>query len=196
MITALQLQALAALHEEGVSFDRAAGPGVVTRRNITEDTGRFLYQLVKASSARRIVEVGTSNGVSTLWLTLAARDNQGHVTSLDISAAAQEEARINLAAMGLSNGATLLCQDAGAWLAAQESSPADFVFLDADRHAYPAYWPHIQRILRPGGLVVMDNALSHVEECQPFVETVNATSGYLAAVYPIGKGQFVIVKDE
>ncbi|GGY22568.1 O-methyltransferase [Paludibacterium paludis] len=196
MITQDQWNFLEALHEEGERFDREAPAGATTRRNITFQTGQFLYQLVKSSAARRIVEVGTSNGCSTLWLALAARTNQGHVTTIDISAQAQEAALGNLDALGLGPMATLVCQDAGEWLAAQESSPVDFLFLDADRGHYPAYWPHISRMLRPGGLVVMDNALSHESECRPFVEMVRATPGWFFATYPVGKGQFVILKDE
>ena len=70
------------------------------------------------------------------------------------------------------------------------------MFLDADRGRYTDLWQQIQRVLRPGGLVVMDNALSHPEECAPFIEQVHATEGYLAQTYPIGKGQFVILKDQ
>ncbi len=51
------------------------------------------------------------------------------------------------------------------------------------------------RVLRPGGMLVMDNAQSHQDECRDFVGQVLATDGYLAETYTIGKGQFVILKD-
>ncbi|WP_280955264.1 hypothetical protein [Paludibacterium denitrificans] len=75
-----------------------------------------------------------------------------------------------------------------------DNSP-DLIFLDADRSRYCSYWPDIQRVLRPQGLLIMDNALSHQDECGDFVRLVLASEGYLAETYGIGKGQFVILKD-
>jgi predicted O-methyltransferase YrrM len=165
-------------------------------RMITPDAGLFLYQLIRAAGARRIVEIGTASGYSTLWLALAAQTNQGKVTSLDNLRDFRAVAEARLQAFSLSHLVRMETVEAVAWLSALEAGPVDFLFLDADRSCYPALWPQICRVLRPGGLLVMDNALSHREECAPFIEQVLATDGYLAETYPIGKGQFVILKDE
>jgi len=196
MLSSNTLQILQQVWEQGEQHDQQTPVHHDKWRNITPDTGRFLYQLLRASSARRILEIGTSNGYSTMWLGLAAGQGQGHVSSLDISADKQQQALSNLRLINVENQVSLLHGDAGDWLRALEASPIDFLFLDADRGQYVDWWPSIQRVLRPGGLVVMDNALSHVAECAPFVGLVLATPGYLAETYPIGKGQFVILKDE
>lgn len=162
--------------------------------NITPDTGKFLYQIVRASGARRLLEIGTSNGYSTMWLALAS--GLGHLTSIDISADRQRLALENLQSINAENEVSLICAEAGTWLNALETSPVDFLFLDSDRTAYVSWWGSIQRVLRPGGLVVMDNALSHADECAAFIAEVQATDGYLAETYPIGKGLFIILKDE
>lgn len=196
MLNVEVLQQLQAVWEAGEEHDRQEMAHEERWRMITPDTGKFLYQLARAGAARRIVEIGTSCGYSTLWLALAAKVGQGHVTSLDVSQERQAQAAANLQAFGLDPLVSLQCTEARGWLAALEASPVDFLFLDADRSRYIELWPQIQRVLRPGGVVVMDNALSHPEECAPFIAEVQATDGYVAATYAIGKGQFVILKDE
>lgn len=190
------LEALQRLWEEGERHDAVALERAHKNLFITPDTGRFLYQLVRSLRPTRVLEVGTSAGYSTLWLALALRDRSAsHLKSLDIDPARQAQASANLARFGLAGRVSLLGTDAGPWLAAAQTNSLDFIFLDADRSRYVGYWPHLQRLLVPGGLLVMDNALSHATECAEFVDAVIATKGYLAETYPIGKGQFVIVKD-
>lgn len=190
------LQQLQTLWVQGEAHDQQAASRDEKWLMITPDTGKFLYQLARAGAARRIVEIGTSSGYSTLWLALAAKAGQGHVTSLDTSDNKLQLAQNNLQAFGLEPLVSLQCVEAGSWLSALEASPVDFLFLDADRSRYTDLWHQIKRVLRPGGVLVMDNALSHPDECAPFIQQVLATDGYLAETYPIGKGQFVILKDE
>jgi predicted O-methyltransferase YrrM len=190
------LQQMQAIWDDGQQHDRQTTEYHDQWLNIPPETGKFLYQLVRSSAARRILEIGTANGYSTLWLALAAKASQGHVTSLDRSPDKQKIAFSNLQKIEGEALVSLLSVDAGQWLDELEASPVDFLFLDADRSRYVQWWPSIQRVLRPGGLVVMDNALSHETECTQFIEQVLATEGYLAETYSIGKGLFVILKDE
>ncbi|BAK77047.1 O-methyltransferase, family 3 [Pseudogulbenkiania sp. NH8B] len=189
------LRKLQALWEEGERHDAHCAERREKCLNITMDTGRFLYQLARFSSSRHILEIGTSNGFSTIWLALAASASGGQVISLDVLPAKQQRARENLAAFGVESQVELVLADAADWLAGAPSSSIDLLFLDAERRLYPGYWPDIQRVLRSGGLLVMDNAQSHQDECRDFVGQVLATDGYLAETYTIGKGQFVILKD-
>lgn len=183
------------LEQLGESNDAQAASRADKLLNITPDTGRFLYQLARSTRAQSIVEVGTSNGYSTIWLAMAARLNDGTVLTLDINPYKHELARINLQKAGLADHVAFRLSEAEAVLAELADESVDLLFLDAERTEYPRYWPHIQRVLRPGGLVVTDNALSHLAECAEFVAQVVATPGYLAETYAIGKGEFVILKD-
>ncbi|WP_215782449.1 O-methyltransferase [Paludibacterium sp. B53371] len=190
------LEQLRAIWVQGEAHDASIDQAQARWRMLSPDAGMFLYQMARAAGARRIVEIGTASGYSTLWLALAARENQGKVTSLDSASDFHQLAASRLQQLGLSHLVRLEQVEAGEWLTSLEGGPVDFLFLDADRSHYPTLWPQICRVLRPGGLLVMDNALSHADECAPFVREVLATEGYLAETYPIGKGQFVILKDE
>ena len=162
--------------------------------NITPDTGEFLAVLVKATGARRILEVGTSNGYSTLWLANAVADVNGAVTTIEITHAKIEMARANFARAGLDTRITLLEGDAGTMLANLFDASFDLLFLDSQRSAYLDWWPDIRRVLRPGGLLVVDNATSHAQEMADFTAAVRADTAFTASLVPVGKGEFLAVK--
>ena len=68
------------------------------------------------------------------------------------------------------------------------------IFLDSERPEYPGWWPHLRRVLRPGGLLVVDNATSHVEQMAPFVALVTADPRFTTCLVPVGNGEFLAVK--
>ena len=98
--------------EHGERFDREEGDRLNRYRNITEDTGEFLSLLIQAVSARRILEVGTSNGYSTLWLADAVERIGGRVTTIEVDARRAAEAAGNFARVGLAGRITLCRGDA------------------------------------------------------------------------------------
>lgn len=162
--------------------------------NITPDTGEFLAVLVKATGARRILEIGTSNGYSTLWLADAAAPVDGAVTTIELAHEKIEMARANFARAGLDTRITLLEGDAGAMLDRLFDASFDLLFLDSKRSAYLDWWPDIRRVLRPGGLLVVDNATSHAQEMAAFTAAVRADAAFTTSLVPVGKGEFLAVK--
>jgi predicted O-methyltransferase YrrM len=161
--------------------------------NITRDTGELLAVLVRASAARRVLEIGTSNGYSTLWLAEAASAIDGSVTTVESAADKIALASANFARSGLSF-ITLVHDDAGRFLQRGAPSAYDLIFLDSERSAYPGWWPYLRRALRPGGLLVVDNATSHTEQMAPFVALVTTDPGFATCLVPVGKGEFLAVK--
>lgn len=161
--------------------------------NITSDTGEFLAVLIKASAARQALEVGTSNGYSTLWLASALPED-GHVTTLEVSPYKIEQAARNFKRANLAHKITTVQDDASYYIS-QNSEQFDLIFLDADRSKYMEFARQVIVRVRPGGLLVCDNAVSHASEMEEFLRFVENTGEFTTVTVPIGKGQFVACKN-
>jgi predicted O-methyltransferase YrrM len=186
-----QLDELAAF---GGAHDSDAANRATRMLNITPDTGEFLAVLVKATRAHRILEIGTSNGYSTLWLADAALAVDGVVSTVELAPAKVAMARANFERAGLAERITQHEGDAGAVLASFGNEAFDLVFLDSQRSAYLDWWPQLKRVLRGGGLLVVDNACSHAGQMADFTAAVRADASFTASLVPVGKGEFLAVK--
>ena len=185
---------LSELERFGEANDNATAERPRRMLNITRDTGEFLSVLVQATSAQRVLEIGTSNGYSTLWLASGARARGGAVTTVEIADYKVGLARQNFSRSGLAASITLVQDDAGRMLKRAGDASFDLVFLDAERPEYPGWWLHLKRVLRPGGLLVVDNATSHPEQMAPFVALVKADADFTTSLVPVGNGEFLAVK--
>jgi predicted O-methyltransferase YrrM len=156
--------------------------------NITPETGALLRILAIAIGARRILEVGTSDGYSTLWLAWAAQATGGHVETIERSADKIALARANLDRAGL---AQLVTIHEGVALDIIDTldGPFDLVFLDADRPNYLAYAERLLALLRPRGLLVTDNVVSHATELVAFLERIKADPRCQSVTLPLGNGE-------
>jgi predicted O-methyltransferase YrrM len=161
--------------------------------NITRDTGRLLWILVRAMAATRILEVGTSNAFSTIWLADAARSTGGRVTTLELNPEKVALARANLAKAGLEEVVDVIEGRAIDVLSALPG-PFDLVFLDADRPSYLAYLELVVPKLRPGGMLITDNATSHAQELQDYLRRVKSHRELFAVTVPIGNGEELALK--
>ena len=182
------------LEQFGLSNDREIIDRPRRMLNITRDTGEFLLVLVRAMNARRVLEIGTSNGYSTLWLALAVKAITGHVTTVEFSEYKFALAAKNFERSGLSPYITQIHGDAGALLKSNPDSCFDIVFLDSERAEYLGWWPDIKRSLRNGGLLVVDNATSHSAEMAPFMELVSADQDFTTCTVPVGNGEFLATR--
>jgi predicted O-methyltransferase YrrM len=181
-------QLLAELYAAGREHDAAKPDRRARLRNLEPATARLLALLVRATGARDVLELGTSNGYSTLWLADAVRDTGGTVVSVELDRDRSRTAAANLARAGLAAHADLRVQDAGDALAAAPAGSVDLLFLDAERPHYVGYWPHVLRVLRPSGLLAVDNVVSHAHELEEFTALVEADSRVLTTVVPVGAG--------
>jgi predicted O-methyltransferase YrrM len=148
----------------------------------------MLGVLVRAMSARRVLEIGTSNGYSTIWLGDAAQAVGGVVVSLEVLPQRTAAAASQLAAAGLADVVELRTEDAAVALPSFADGAFDFVFLDAERPAYAGYWPELVRALASPGLLAVDNVLSHAAEVAELRVIVEADDRFVSAVVPIGAG--------
>ncbi len=163
-------------------------------RNVEPDTAELLGVLIRATGAQRILELGTSNGYSTIWLADAAQATGGRVVSVDVDAARTALARANLAAAGLGALVELRTEDAGATLSGAPAAVWEFVFLDAERPAYPAYLPDLIRTLAPRGVLAIDNVQSHAHDLVEFTALIEREPGLTQTVVPVGAGLRLAVR--
>ena len=173
--------------------DAAQEDRVARYRNLEPESAELLSVLVKAAAPQNILELGTSNGYSTIWLADAAEAVGARLVSAEIDGARTEQARGNLERAGLT--ADLRTQDAGELLRDTGDGEWGFVFLDAERPAYAGYWPDVLRVLAPGALLVIDNVISHAEQVEEVTSLIGAEPGVTSALVPIGAGLRVVVKD-
>jgi predicted O-methyltransferase YrrM len=161
--------------------------------NITPETGRLLWIMVGASRATRILEVGTSNAYSTIWLADAARGTGGRVISLELDAAKVTLARGNLTRAGLADRVEIRPGRAADTLPTLPG-PFDFVFLDANRPEYLTYLDLVLPKLVPGGLLVADNVVSHAAELQDYLTRLKSDARLFSVTVPIGNGEEISLK--
>lgn len=183
---------LSTLAQQGRDHDQRTTERADKLLNITPDTGPFLALLLRAMRARTVLEIGTSNGYSTIWLADAVAPT-GQVTTLEASAVKVDLARTNFAQAGVTSLITLVRARAEAWLPACTAT-YDFIFLDADRSQYVALWPALQRLLAPGGLLVVDNAISHQTELVAFTQVMATTPEVESVLVPLGNGELLVRK--
>jgi caffeoyl-CoA O-methyltransferase len=128
--------------------------------HISRDTGMWMNLMLRHSGATRILEIGTSSGYSGLFLADAAKSNGGQLTTCEYSPYKIELAKTSFENAGLMEYVQLLEGDA---LQSVESleGPFDFVFIDAIKEEYLFYLSMVWNKVRPGGLIVADNMLSH-----------------------------------
>ncbi len=161
--------------------------------NIAPDTGRLLWILVASTGAKRVLEIGTSNALSTIWLGDAVRRTGGAVVTLERSPSKVEMARRNLSLAGVAEHVQIEEGDALASLKAQ-GGPFDLVFLDADRPQYLAYLEEIVPRMESGGLLVTDNVVSHAGELEGFLGRVKSHPELFSVTLPVGNGEELTYK--
>ncbi|MFD7444501.1 O-methyltransferase [Streptomyces sp. NPDC059909] len=146
-----------ALSAAVAASDAAGLPQIAVAAN----QGKLLHLLALAQGARKILEIGTLGGYSTIWLARALPAD-GQLISLEYDPAHADVARANVARAGLDKtvevrvGAAL---DTLAQLEAEDAGPFDFFFIDADKVNNPNYVEWAVELSRPGSLIVVDNVV-------------------------------------
>jgi predicted O-methyltransferase YrrM len=125
---------------------------------VSAQQGKFLCLLAGAIQARRILEVGTLGGFSTIWLARGAGP-QGRVVTLEYEPKHAEVARANLQRAGVADRVEVIVGAALDTLPTLTGGPFDLVFIDADKENYAAYLEWAVRLARPGSVIVLDNVI-------------------------------------
>jgi predicted O-methyltransferase YrrM len=146
------------IQEETLRANAAAGlPGI----DVAPTEGKFLYLLAKIRGAKRILEIGTLGGYSTIWLARALPAD-GALVTLEVNAKHAEVAAANIGRAGFSSVVEVRvgpALDSLATLVDEGAAPFDFIFIDADKPNNPGYLEGALRLSRSGTVIVVDNVV-------------------------------------
>ncbi|HEY3994393.1 MAG TPA: O-methyltransferase [Mycobacterium sp.] len=133
---------------------------------VSAQQGKFLSLLTAAVQARRVLEIGTLGGFSTIWLARGAGAD-GRVVTLEYEPRHAEVARANVERAGLGDRVEVLVGAALDTLPTLSGGPYDLIFIDADKENYPAYLDWAVRLARPGSVIVVDNVIREGKVLDP-----------------------------
>ncbi len=155
--------------------------------NLESEAARLVHFLVLSSHRTHVLEIGTSNGYSTIWLAAALRLSGGTLTSIDREPAKIALARENLDRARLSDVVRLIEGEALPVVAGL-GGRFDCIFFDADRTDASRQLRALLPKLTDDALILADNVLSHPDEVRAYVAAVDALPGFTTMTVPIGKG--------
>lgn len=160
--------------------------------NVPVEDGRLLRLLAEAVGAKHIVEIGTSNGYSGIWQSLALKASGGRLTTFEIDARRAALARENFKKAGVDDIITLVEGDAHEKVA-EVKGPIDIVFVDADKEGYTDYLNKLLPKIRPGGLVIAHNISPRMAD-PGYIEAITTNPDLETIFYSQGGGVSVTLK--
>ncbi len=175
------------LEEHGRTYDAQESEHSRKLLNLEPDTAEIVSIFARCSGAKRILEIGTSNGYSTIWLAASVGPAGGHIVSIERNRAKQTMAHDNLLKAGLLQYVDLRLGDATE-LIKTLPGPIDFVFFDADRTSAPGQLALLLPKLAPKVLILADNALSHPDQIEGYLTMVKGLKQFQHVIIPVGKG--------
>jgi predicted O-methyltransferase YrrM len=172
----------AALDEALKDSDAAGLPPI----NVAPNQGKLLELLAKSHGARRILEIGTLGGYSTIWLARSLPEG-GQLISLELESKHADVARSNIERAGLSSLVDIKVGPAASSLRdmiGEDVEPFDFIFIDADKEGYPEYFALSLELSRVGTVIIADNVVRAGEIMNPATEDerVKAVRSFLELV--------------
>ncbi len=138
----------------------------------------FLNLMVKATRAVNVLEVGTSQGYSAIWMGLALEETRGRLTTIEIDTGRHALAQRNVREAGLAGRVTLIRGDAHREIAGLKG-PFDFVFLDADKDGQMDYFKKLYpNKLAPGTIIAVHNAISAAGDMKDYMDMIRRNKDF------------------
>ena len=162
--------------------------------NISRSSANFLNMLIKISGAKNVVEVGTSNGYSGIWIAKALKETGGKLTTIEYYEKRILLARENFKNCGVDDIITIKQGSAVEILeelCTQDDFIIDFAFIDANKGEYIKYFDIINSKLKKGGIITADNITSHAEKVEPFVNKIKADLNYQVEILALPGGMLI-----
>lgn len=159
--------------------------------NVDANEGRLLRANVIKAKTRRALEIGTSNGYSSIWIALGCRKTGGHLTTLEIDKGKVELAKENFGAAGVDPLIILVEGDALREIPKLQG-PFEFVFIDAWKGDYVKYLDMVLPLVPPGGIIMAHNTRNQRYELRKFIERVQSDPQLRTELVEPGPGGFSV----
>lgn len=157
--------------------------------NIPRTTGILLNMFVKMMNAKSVLEIGTSNGYSGLWIAKALKETGGRLTTIEYYDKRQSIAIENFKKCGVIDVVRPLQGSACDIITAfDESEKFDFAFIDANKREYVKYFELVKPHLTQKAMIVADNITSHAEKVQTFIEAVDSDDEFQYTIVDVPGG--------
>lgn len=180
------------LYQKFIKYDATQSDRLNRYRNIEPESAQFLAMLIRIQQSKRILEIGTSTGYSTLWLADAAQVTQARVTTIEIDAERTRQAQGYAKELELDHVIHFKVLDAQIFLN-ESTEQYDFILLDAERDAYLSYWNILRNMINHSGAVlIVDNVISHAAEVKSFICEVKKDSRFMTTTLALGAGLFMV----
>jgi len=161
--------------------------------NVSPETGKFLYMMVKATGAKKVLEIGTSNGYSGLWLGAALLENGGELLTIESFIHRFNKAKENFKKAGL-EGVVRQVLGHAPEVFEDITDSFDFAFFDATKAEHISYLEAVLPKLKDDGVIIVDNVISHKEQLKEFFKYVDSLDVVTSTKIPIGMGLLMITK--
>jgi len=159
--------------------------------NVDSSEGALLRANVIKAKAKRALEIGTSNGYSSIWIALGCRRTGGHLTTLEIDARKVQLARENFRAARVDSLITIVHGDAREEIPKLQG-PFEFVFIDAGKSDYIRYLDMVLPMVPPGGIIMAHNTRNLRSQLLDFIERVQTDPQLQTVLVEPGPGGFSV----
>jgi len=173
---------------------------------ITKDTGKFFNLILKTMNAKKILEIGTSTGYSTLWFAdaILSNHNKGKIITIEKNTSKIKRAKNNFKTAGILNlvemrqgEAKVQLQEIVKQVNNNEEQKFDFIFIDADKENVKEYFDLSLTVIKIGGIIATDNILypeKFSEIMKNFTNYVKSKTNVETVTIPIGNGEEISIR--
>lgn len=169
--------------------------------NLDRECANFLNTLIKIKNAKNVLEIGTSNGYSGIWILEALKETKGKLTTVEYWEKRQSVARANFLkcvpevyAESKIGAAVIVLEDMLDEIKQNKREKFDFVFIDANKKEYIEYFELIDKMINKGSVILADNILTHYKKVEDYVNALFDNPSYQSQILPFGAGMMLSYK--
>lgn len=168
--------------------------------NLDRFCANFLNMLIKINRSKNVLEIGTSNGYSGIWILKALEETKGKFTTIEFWEKRQRVARQNFEKCSVVKAeakigqAILVLEDLVDEINKNKREKYDFIFIDANKREYVKYFELVDKLITRDGVIVADNILSHYEKVSDYVDILFSRKDYQSQILDMGAGMMISKK--